>query len=377
MKYVRMPIEIESPEQMGYGNLKCNLTESSMRDARLGELDLDLRDLVICYGDHLGHPGLRRIIAQDGQAATAQQTSLGPDDVLLTAGAATALFIIATSLLEKGDRLVVMRPNYATNIETPRAIGADIAFLELEFERGWRVDLSRLEKLITPQTRLVSLTTPHNPTGSMMDPEDLRAIIRMVEAAGCYLLCDETYREMSFGPPLPVAATLSERAISVSSLSKTWGLPGIRLGWLSTRDRRLQELFLAAKEQIMVTGSVVDEEIGFRFLSRKAEYLSRAKVNIDAHFAIVKQWIADETSLEWVEPVGGALCFPRIREDSGLDVEAFYRILNQELGTFVGPGHWFEMPRRYMRIGYGWPTMAELKEGLANISAALRKAQSR
>lgn len=375
MKYVRMPIEIESPEQMGYGNLKCNLTESSMRDARLGDLDLDLRDLVICYGDHLGHPGLRGIIAQDGAAV--QGTALRPEDVLLTAGAATALFIIATSLLEKGDGLVVMRPNYATNIEVPRAIGADIAFLDLEFERGWRIDLEKLEKLITPKTRLVSLTTPHNPTGAMMSPEELQAILRIVEKAGCYLLCDETYREMSFGPTLPVAATLSERAISVSSLSKTWGLPGIRLGWLSTRDKALQELFLAAKEQIMVTGSVVDEEIGFRFLSRKAEHLSRARACIDQHFAIVKNWIKDEPLLEWVEPVGGALCFPRIREDSGVDIDAFYRILNQELSTYVGPGHWFEMPRRYMRIGYGWPTTAELQEGLANISAALKKARQK
>jgi aspartate/methionine/tyrosine aminotransferase len=161
MKYVRMPIEIESPEQMGYGNLKCNLTESSMSDARLGDLDLDLRELLLCYGDHLGHAGLRALVAQDAGALRAQ-------DVLLTAGAATALFIIATALLEKGDRLVVMRPNYATNIETPRAIGAEVVFVDLEFERGWRIDLERFEKLLTPQTRLVSLTTPHNPTGTMM-----------------------------------------------------------------------------------------------------------------------------------------------------------------------------------------------------------------
>ena len=378
MKYVRMPIEIESPEQMGYGNLKCNLTESSMSDARLGELDLDLRELVLCYGDHLGHTGLRDLVARDASngQSIGPASALNAEDVMLTAGAATALFIVATSLLEKGDRIVVMRPNYATNIETPRAIGAEIAFLDLDFEHGWRIDFDRLEKLITPQTRYVSLTTPHNPTGSMMSEDELRKVIALVENAGCYLLCDETYREMTFGAPLPVAATLSERAISVSSLSKTYGLPGIRLGWMCTRDARLKELFLAAKEQIMVTNSVVDEEIGFRFLQGKADALSRARKKIAAHFAIVKDWIANEPAMEWVEPVGGAVCFPRIRESAGVDSDAFHRVLNQS-GTFVGPGHWFEMPRRYMRIGYGWPKREELLTGLADISAALGKTRTR
>ena len=140
-----MPIEIESPEQMGYGNIECNLTESSYADAMLAELDLDLNRLVLCYGDHFGKPGLRELIATEARP-------LGADEVLITAGAASALFIVATSLLKSGDQLVVMRPNYATNIETPRAIGADVKFLDLRFEDGFRIDLDRLEALITPQT---------------------------------------------------------------------------------------------------------------------------------------------------------------------------------------------------------------------------------
>ena len=160
------------------------------------------------------------------------------DDVLVTAGAAQALFIIATSLLEKGDHLVVVRPNYATNIETPRAIEADVSFLDLTFEDGFRIDPEKLMALVTPRTKYVSITLPHNPTGVMMSEDDLRGLVGRVESAGCRLLVDETYREMTFGEPLPVAATLSERAISVSSLSKTYGIPGIRTGWLVCRDAR-------------------------------------------------------------------------------------------------------------------------------------------
>jgi aspartate/methionine/tyrosine aminotransferase len=101
-----------------------------------------------------------------------------------------------------------------------------VVFLDLEFWRGLCIDLERLEKLITPKTRLVSLTTPHNPSGTMINEAELRQVLRIIESGDCcYLLCDETYREMSFSPSLPIATSLSERAISVSSLSKTSGLP--------------------------------------------------------------------------------------------------------------------------------------------------------
>src|SRR5215472_6704365 len=115
MEYKRMPIEIESPEQMGYDRIRCNLSESSYTDTVLRDLLAadELRDLVLCYGPHQGHEGLRKLIVEDNPA-------FSTDDVLLTMGAAGALFIIATTLLEKGDGLVVVHPNYATNIETPR-----------------------------------------------------------------------------------------------------------------------------------------------------------------------------------------------------------------------------------------------------------------
>ncbi|MBN2204100.1 MAG: pyridoxal phosphate-dependent aminotransferase, partial [Thermoleophilia bacterium] len=225
MKYVRMPIEVESPEEFGYDKIEYNLSESSVRDRTLSDLGIEFGDMVLYYGEHMGHTGLMELIAQasSGPAGAAE-----PADVLVTAGAAQALFIIATTLLEKGDHLVVVRPNYATNIFTPRAIEADISYLDLTFEDEWRVDVDALAALMTPRTRYVSITVPHNPTGQMMGEADLRRLLGIVEERGCRLLVDETYREMTFGGPLPVTATLSPQAISVSSLSKTYGIPGIR-----------------------------------------------------------------------------------------------------------------------------------------------------
>ena len=368
MKYVRMPIEVESPEEFGYEQIKFNLSESSVRDRSLAEIGAGLRDLVLFYGSHEGHPGLREIVARTAGGG------LTADDVLVTAGAAGALFIIATTLLEKGDHLVVVRPNYATNIETPRAIEADISFLDLSFEEGFAIDIDRLAGLVTPRTKYVSVTQPHNPTGQLMSESDLRRLVALVESAGCRLLVDETYREMTFGTPLPCAASLSPRVVSVSSLSKTYGIPGIRTGWLMTRDRELMTTFLAAKEQIGICGSVVDEEIAFQALRGRDAWLADVGGRIRAALATMRAWMAGEELLEWVEPRGGVVCFPRIRPEAPVDVDEFYRRLSDEHATYVGPGHWFEQSRRHMRIGFGWPTAAELEGGLRAVSASLHEA---
>jgi aspartate/methionine/tyrosine aminotransferase len=296
----------------------------------------------------------------------------------VTPGAVAALFIVHTSLLEPSDHLVVARPNYATNVETPRAIGADVTYLDLAFEDGWAVDPDRIAALMTPRTRLVSLTTPHNPTGSAMDEATLGAVIGLVERAGARLLLDETYREMTFGEPLPVAAGLSPSVVSVSSLSKTYGLPGIRIGWLVTRDRGLRDRFLAAKEQILISGSLVDETIALHALRRRPGWLPAIRARIDEAFGMTARWLDGHDGLEWVPPRGGVVGFPRIRPEvaARTDADAFYRILFEEHATIVGPGHWFEQPRTHFRLGYGWPTLDELREGLHAIDTALAAAQT-
>lgn len=367
MRYVRMPIEIESPEETGYDSIACNLAESSMRDRVLGELglEIDLNRMVLLYGDHRGHPAFRAQLADEGGCSA--------HEVLLTPGAAGALFIVSTTLLAPGDHLVVLRPNYATNIETPRAIGCDISYVELSFERGWSYDERDIVAAMTPKTRLVSITTPHNPTGVVLDHETLRRIVTLVESRGAHLLVDETYRDLSADAARPFATALGERVISVASLSKAYGLPGLRLGWLMTRDRALNERFLAAKEQIFICGATIDEEIGYRVYRRRSAELPRIAAEAARGRSAVRDWIGTEPRMEWVEPMGGVVAFPRIRKDAGIDVARFYEILNGELKTWVGPGHWFEQDDRYMRIGFGWPAPAELNAGLGNISAALAR----
>jgi aspartate/methionine/tyrosine aminotransferase len=361
-----MPIEIESPEQLGYDTIANNLSESSVADRRLGDLgiDVDLDGLLLCYGDHRGDPALREAVASGADGVDA-------DDVLVTPGAAAALFCAATSLLGPGDHAVVVRTNYATNLETPRAIGAQVDVVDLAFDQRWRLDVERLAARVRPgTTRLISVTCPHNPTGTVFDLDTLHALVDIAEGSGAVLLVDETYRDLSHADPLPVAAGLSPRAISVSSMSKAYGLPGLRVGWAVCRDGALAETLLAAKEQILICGPTLDEAIAGRVLAARARVLPPILDGVRAHLDVVRAWLGGQTTFEWVEPEGGAVGLVRVRDGVDIDTLRFYDVLLAELGTYVGPGHWFELDDRHFRLGYGWPTTSELRAGLAALSAA-------
>lgn len=364
MKYARMPIEIESPEEYGYEKIKYNLSESSCPDQSLESLNLKIPNLTLLYNEHRGGSKLRQLIAE--------QSGVTKDDVLITSGAAGALFIIASSQLTAADHLVVMRPNYATNLETPRAIGCEISFVDLQFGAGFQPDIAALKVALRPDTKIVSITAPHNPTGTCISRADLDELVAITKANGSILLVDETYRDVSYTTPLPVASSLADHVISVCSLSKSYGIPGIRLGWLTTQNKKLQETFLAAKEQISISGSVIDEWIAESVLSNRDKILSATNAEQKARLDIVAEWIEKEDLLEWIRPVGGVVCFPHMKTEPVGGTAAFYKRLLEEHGTYVGQGHWFEMPDTFFRVGFAWPTREELQGGLAAISQALR-----
>jgi len=367
MKFVRMPIEVESPEERGYSTIRYNLAESSVTDRPLSDFKLRLDELVLAYADHRGLPQLRAEIAADGGVAEA--------DILTTPGAAGALFFIAVTLLRPDDHLIVVRPNYATNLETPRAIGCAIGLVDLTFEDGFALDLGRIRRAIRPNTRLISLTTPHNPTGTCLSEAQLREAAEIAAQAGCRLLVDETYRDMVFGPKPPLAATIAPHVISVSSMSKAYGIPGVRVGWIVNSDPKLMTDFLAAKEQVGICGSIVDETIAAIALGQRQMFLPPLIDRLRKARDRVEAWIARDDGFEWVKPEGGCVSFPRIKPAVAVDLDRFYKTLDEECGTAVGPGHWFEMDRRFMRVGYGWPTADELGMGLAGLSRALATAR--
>lgn len=357
-----MPIEVESPEEMGYSTIQYNLAESSVRDRTIGELGIDLSNVLMNYGHHRGLPELQEAICEGSNI-------LKTEDVLVTAGAAQALYLVATTLLNPEDHLIVVRPNYGTNLETPRGIRCGMSVIDLSFESGFQPDIDQIQKAIRSNTKLISITHPHNPTGVFVSQSTIDSLIELGEKQGCYLLIDETYRHLNFKTPLlPYFAEKSNRVISVSSLSKAFGAPGIRIGWIISQDTKLQHDLLAAKEQMIISNSVVDEYIAFQIFLQKEKLLKEVHSTLKTNYQIVEDWLkGNEAIFEWVAPDAGAVVFPRIKESIQVDFSKFYDRLYSHYHTVVGGGHWFEQNKRYMRIGFGYPTAQELRTGLENV----------
>lgn len=363
MQYHRMAIEREAPEQLGYDRIKYNLSESSYTDQLLDTNKLNLHKLVLHYGDHLGNPQLRQLLATD--------YGVDANDVLITAGAASALFMVATALLTPKDTILVMTPNYATNIETPRSIGCKVVNLPVKIEDNFRLNIDLLRHLVElHRPKLISLTTPHNPTGTMLSAGDLYVVAELAKKYKCYVLVDETYRDLALITLPPLAATLSNNIVSVSSMSKTYGLPGIRIGWLVGKDKALMNQLLAAKEQIFICNSVIDEEIALQVLQQKNTLLPNIIADVKTKLGIVTNWLKTQPLLDYVLPDGGVACFPRI--NLSINTKYFYKQLLIQYGTYVGRGGWFDMPDNYFRIGYAWmPNNTDLQQGLNNVSQLL------
>jgi aspartate/methionine/tyrosine aminotransferase len=223
-------------------------------------------------------------------------------------------------------------------------------------------------------TKLISVTCPHNPTGTMLAEADLSALVDVAERSGAVLLVDETYRDLTHGAALPMAASMSTRAISVSSMSKAYGLPGLRVGWAVCRDADLAETLLAAKEQIVICGATIDEAVAGRVLVDRPRLLPAILDDVRQRLDIVSAWLAGNDTFEWIEPSGGVVGLVRFRAGVEVDTVRFYDVLLRDHGTYVGPGHWFELDDRHFRLGFGWPSVEDLRAGLAGLSAAAEAA---
>jgi aspartate/methionine/tyrosine aminotransferase len=204
----------------------------------------------------------------------------------------------------------------------------------------------------------------------MISPDQQRRLIELAESRRIHLIFDETYRQLAFGDPLPAAASLSEFAISITSMSKCYGLPGIRIGWLACRSREIHDGVLAVREQVTITNSALSEAIASRVLDQKTTFLSRARAHVGRNLTIATAWLDGRDDLEWVKPQGGVVAAPRLREGCVADPEALYRVLATEHQVFVVPGRCFDMDNRFFRLGFG-ATAEELSEGLRRVGLAL------
>jgi aspartate/methionine/tyrosine aminotransferase len=362
MWFKRMELEIWF-DRYQYA-IDYDIGESAVKTLAVKDLDIDLGKILLRYGYHRGRPDLRSCIAE-------QYPGLEPDHIIVTTGASEANFAVVAALVKPGDHVVIEHPNYPSLYEVPRSLGCDVNLLTLEYEDRFKPDLDDLKSRITPATRLVSMTHPNNPTGSVISERELREVIDVVESHESYLLFDETYRHMAHGEKLlPPAASLSERAISITGMSKCYGLPGTRTGWLATKNPFILDAVVAIREQLSISNNTLGEEIALSVLQRKDEFLHKARKRIENNREIVAAWIEQHDSFEWIYPAAGVVCFPRIKEHVEVDPDHLYRHLAEEYKTFVVPGRCFEMDSRHFRIGFG-ADAEEIQTGLSNLDRAL------
>ena len=346
-----------------------DIGESAVKTLSVKDVDIDLDKVLLRYGHHTGNPVLRETIAE-------QYPGLSGDQIVVTTGASEANFVAVSALVKPGDHVIIEHPNYPSLYEVPRSLGCKVSLFTLKFENRFKPDLEELKRKITPQTKLVSLTHPNNPTGSMISEKDLCEVIKLIESHDTFLLFDETYRHMAFGASLlPPAASLSPKVISIASMSKCYGLPGIRTGWLASQNRFILDSAVAIREQLSISNNALSEEIALSVLRRKEKFLSGARERIARNREVVAGWMNQQSDFEWIYPEAGVVCFPRMRTHVKVKPEELYRLLAEKYRTFVVPGRCFEMDERHFRIGFG-ADEGEIKTGLSNLNKALNELSS-
>ncbi|WP_284614689.1 pyridoxal phosphate-dependent aminotransferase [Aquabacterium humicola] len=355
-----------------------DLAESLGPDLRFGALFDDpheagaLAALPLSYASAAGDPALR--------AAIAAVHGGGADEVVVTVGGMHALFLLAFTLCGRGDEAVITSPVFPLARHALQAVGAEIRTLPLHFDDGYQPDLEALRALLSPRTRLVSLASPQNPSGVALPEASLRAVLALMQqhAPQARLLVDETYREAHYGgtPAAPSAIALDQRVVSVASLSKCHGAPGLRIGWAITRDAALREQLVTAKFNTVICCSPLDEAAALRLLQRRGHLLAERAAHLAANLALTAQWARDEAALvDWVRPDAGALCCVRMKPAvfDEAAVARFHAAL-PALGLRIGDGRWFGESARVFRLGFGLPPTAGLADALQALSSALRQA---
>lgn len=306
-----------------------------------------LLSLRLGYTESPGHPDLRAAIAD----------SLGgvsPDDVVVHNAGVEGLLTAALAVLEAGDHAVVHHPGYQAQRTASAIAGARVSRWCARAENGWAPDLDELERLLDrPRTRLLVVTTPHNPTGHHFDEATLRAILALAEARGVVVLVDEAYRGTEYDPSdrLPAAAALSERAISLGLVSKGLGLPGLRIGWLVTRDPELRAAIGVAKDYTSICSSAPSELLATVALRHRRTLLDETRALLAGNLADLRAFMdRNGERFDWVPPRAGPVTFPSLR--SG-DPDDFARRAREEAGVLVVPGTVFDRSSREIRIGFG------------------------
>jgi len=334
----------------------------SVRDLReatgieYAEMDaVELRD-----APPFGGLRLRRLIAERWGGGD-------PETVVVTHGGSEAIFLAFNAVVGPGDEVVVAGPGYHSYGSLANALQCTTRCWQLEARRGFRPDLKALREVVNNRTRLIAVNFPHNPTGVTLTEAELRELVAIAEENEAFLLWDDAFGELTYdAPPLPSAATMSPLVVTVGTLSKAFGLPGLRVGWCVAAPDVIQRM-ATLRDVTTLHLSPLIEFLAERVLLHADAIVKRVIDVARANRELVTEWSAQAPQVEAPVPAGGVTTFPHILGFD--DTRGLCRYLAERAGVLLVPGDCFDDPTR-VRLGFGGTT-AELGAGLLQLDAAL------
>jgi aspartate/methionine/tyrosine aminotransferase len=340
-----------------HSGAKYNLATSGIMSYPLAELPVSITDLEINGPDIYGYPPLQERLARYNGAP--------PECIFAAAGTSFANHMAMAACFNPGDEVLIEHPTYELLESTAIYLGAKIRRFERRFETGFRIDPAEVERQITPHTRLIILTNLHNPSGAYADEATMRAVGEIAKSRGARVLVDEVYLETFYGKRPRPAFHFGDQFLVSSSLTKGFGLSGVRCGWVLAdqeivhRMWRINDLYAATPAYPAVLISVIA-------LDHLDKVAARAKQLLEQNRLALNAFLNSRTDLDFYRPEQGTIVFPKLR--SG-EVDGFVRLLRDKYETSVVPGVYFDMPQ-YFRIGIGGePEMTRL--GLQQLALAL------
>jgi aspartate/methionine/tyrosine aminotransferase len=299
------------------------------------------------YTEPLGHPQLR-------EAISSLYSKVKPDEILVHTGAEEAIYNFVMSYLKPEDHLVVHFPCYQSLYSVAEARGCEVTKWQADEKKGWALDLDFLKRSIKKNTRVVIVNAPHNPTGHLPTRQWFDELISILQKQGIFLFLDEVYRGIEYdkNDRLPAAADAYENALSLGVMSKSYGLAGLRIGWIATRNKEVYEKMMGFKDYTTICNSAPSEFLSTIAIQNHAKLWSNNLKLIQENISVLNQiFINHPDKIEWVKPKAGCIGFPRYKGKEG--AQAFSERLLRETGVLLSPGKYFCYDDDHFRIGFG------------------------
>lgn len=299
------------------------------------------------YTEVPGNPELRRVISE-------LYETMSPEDIIVHAGAQEPIFNCMNVLLEEGDHVITQFPIYQSLFEVADAIGCDVSRWTLEMtENGWVMDMDKLESMMQENTKLIILNSPNNPTGFTFTPDELNRVIEIAKRYDAYVFCDEVYRGVELdGIQRPWFADCYEKGISLGVMSKAYGLAGLRIGWLATKDQALNDKLIKMKHYTSICCSGPSEFLATVALKHSDKLLKKNTMIIEKNLVIAEAFFSRYQDLfNYNRPMAGPIAFIEMKIDTPID--EFCDRLVEEAGVLLLPASIYDFKGQYFRMGFG------------------------